>query len=287
MLRLRMDVPLFPQGKKKAFTLSYDDGVTQDKKFIELLDKYKLKGTFNLNSGTLGDKDWLIQKELDVSHYKINKNEVKELYKNHEVAVHTLTHLSLPHVPMNTVAYEIMEDRKNLEEICHKPIRGMAYPFGTYSKEVVETLRMLDLEYARTVKDTKGFDLPEDFLEWHPTCHHTEPALFEVLDKFLEYQSDEDYKSPQLFYLWGHTYEFEGKNQWNMIEEFFEKIYNKKEIWYASNIEVAEYIKSFQQLKYSLTGDYIYNPGRIDLWMCIDGRTYKLPSGEVITVAKP
>ena len=35
---------------KKAVTFSYDDGVTQDIRLIELLNKYHLKCTFNLNS---------------------------------------------------------------------------------------------------------------------------------------------------------------------------------------------------------------------------------------------
>ena len=41
----------FPNGKLKALTLSYDDGVEQDIKFVEILNKYGLKCTFNLNSG--------------------------------------------------------------------------------------------------------------------------------------------------------------------------------------------------------------------------------------------
>lgn len=38
-------------GKKKAVTFSFDDGVTQDIRLIEIFNKYGLKGTFNLNSG--------------------------------------------------------------------------------------------------------------------------------------------------------------------------------------------------------------------------------------------
>lgn len=36
-------------GKMKAVTLSYDDGVAQDIRLIELLDRYGLRATFNLN----------------------------------------------------------------------------------------------------------------------------------------------------------------------------------------------------------------------------------------------
>lgn len=38
-------------GKKKAVTFSYDDGVTQDRRLVEMMNTYGVKGTFNLNSG--------------------------------------------------------------------------------------------------------------------------------------------------------------------------------------------------------------------------------------------
>ena len=41
----------FPKGKRKALTLSYDDGVEQDIRLIENMKQHGLKGTFNLNSG--------------------------------------------------------------------------------------------------------------------------------------------------------------------------------------------------------------------------------------------
>lgn len=287
MLRLRMDKPLLKDGKQKAVTLSFDDGVTQDIKFIELLDKYKVKCTFNLNSGTLGQKDWLIQLGLDVSHYKVEKEQVAQIYKNHEVAIHTLTHPSLPDLPMGSVAYEVTADRKNLEEILKKPIRGMAYPFGTYSDEVVSTLRTLGVEYARTVDNIYDFQLPHDFLLWHPTCSYKDEKLKELTKKFLINRTIEEYKKPQVFYVWGHSYEFEGRNHWELIEEFLKDISGHEDIWYATNIEIVDYMNAFKQLKYSVTGDYIYNPTLQDLWVSIDETVYKLPSGETTQIKNP
>ncbi len=37
----------------KYLTFSYDDGVTQDIRLIELFNKYGMKATFNINSGLL------------------------------------------------------------------------------------------------------------------------------------------------------------------------------------------------------------------------------------------
>ena len=58
------------QHKKKAVTFSYDDGTTQDIQLIELLNKYDLKATFNLNSERLGVNKILIREGKRVSHYR-------------------------------------------------------------------------------------------------------------------------------------------------------------------------------------------------------------------------
>lgn len=41
-------------GKRKTLTFSYDDGVTQERRLVELFDRYGLKATFNINSELLG-----------------------------------------------------------------------------------------------------------------------------------------------------------------------------------------------------------------------------------------
>ena len=82
-------------GKKKAVTFSFDDGVTQDIRLIEIFNKYGLKGTFNLNSGFLGLNGTLDRNGRIVRHDKIAADKIKEAYKGHEVAVHTLTHPNL------------------------------------------------------------------------------------------------------------------------------------------------------------------------------------------------
>ena len=82
-------------GKKKAITFSFDDGVKQDVRLIEILNKYSLKGTFNLNSELLGNKNTLDCFGKIVSHDKLDPSEVASVYKGHEVAAHTLTHPNL------------------------------------------------------------------------------------------------------------------------------------------------------------------------------------------------
>lgn len=278
ILELRHDVMLFPNGLEKAFTLSYDDGVIQDKRFIELLKKYGLKATFNLNSGTFGDVDYY--QHLVVDHVKINADEVKALYDGYEVAVHTITHPDLPKIPASMIAYEVSGDKHNLEELVGYPIRGMAYPFGTYNDRVVDVLINSGIEYARTVKSTHKFAVPEDFLMWHPTCHHDDNALIDLADQFLQTKA-----SASIFYVWGHTYEFDNNNNWDKLEDFFEKISGKDSIWYATNIEIVDYINAVKQLKYSADGKIIYNPTAQTIWLRIFRKDYKIASGETIHIS--
>ena len=116
--------------KMKYVTFSFDDGVTQDGRLIELFNKYGLKATFNVNSSLFGLKGgWDVGGKW-LSHNKVSPFIVKDLYAGHEVAVHTLTHPNLTGETDDAVIYQVEEDRKALESLCGYPIIGMAYPCG-------------------------------------------------------------------------------------------------------------------------------------------------------------
>ena len=221
------------EGKMKAFTLSYDDGVKQDERFVELLNKYNLKCTFNLNSGIQSESNkWVTGNGLDV--VRMNIDRLNKLYEGHEIAVHALTHPNLPELTRQEVEYEIKEDIKNLTEWFGVRPVGMAYPFGTYSDMVVDVLAENGIRYARTVEATHSFDVPTDLLRLPATCHHNDEALFELGEKFVNMKAD----TPQIFYLWGHTYEFDDNDNWDMIEDFFKLISGRDDIFYGTNKEV-------------------------------------------------
>lgn len=274
---------LFPKGKHKALTLSYDDGTIHDRKLIQMMNKYHIRGTFNLNSGLLKRCETAVINEIPVDISTIDKEEIVTLYDGHEVAAHTVNHIWLPMVEPGTATYEVITDRKNLEDITGKMVRGFAYPFGTYNDEVKVVLKNAGIQYARTVIPTKGFALPSDFLEWHPTCHHDYEGLMDLAKEFCSELSP--YTKPHVFYLWGHSYEFVQKNNWNVIEAFLS--YMSKylpDIWTATNIEIVNYINAFKQLKYSAAGNMIYNPTCEEIWIEVDFRSICIPAGKTITI---
>ena len=253
----RFDTLLFPGGLKKAFTLSYDDGVEQDKRLIEIFDRYRVKGTFNLGYGVLGHKP-----QGPFKADKVETHEVKELYRNHEVAGHGLYHSDLSCLGEPYMMYEIIEDKMQLERLVEKPLKMFAYPFGLFNDKVKDGLKKAGYKGARTVLSTHGFDLPKDTLEWNPTCHHNDERLSELLQQFVNSHS----MKAQLFYLWGHAYEFDRDNNWNVIEEALKYIdANREGIWFASNGQILDYLQAYDMLEYSVDGSMIYNPSVLDV----------------------
>jgi peptidoglycan/xylan/chitin deacetylase (PgdA/CDA1 family) len=271
----------FPGGRAKALTLSYDDGVEQDRKLISILNEYGIKCTFNINSGIF-TPDGTSFPEGQI-HRRLSEKEVVSLYKNsgHEVAVHSLTHPFLEQLPTYMVANEILEDRKNLERLFGTIVRGMAYPFGTYSDEVVEVLKASGIAYSRTVEATEEFRIPTDWLRLPSTCHHNHPALRMLTDKFVTQAPS---RAPWLFYLWGHSYEFEADNNWNLISEFSEKVGRKEDIWYATNIEIYDYIQSYHRLLFSVDASIVYNPTVITLYFDYNNHSYEVKPGQTLTL---
>ena len=253
----------FPGGLDRALTLSYDDGVEQDIRLMEILDKHGIKATFNLNSGSYAPEGTVY--EAGTVHRRLPESAVTKIYSNpnHEVAVHALTHPHLECMSPATVAYEIIKDRENLEKQFGTIVRGMAYPYGTYNDEVVEVLRSCGIVYARTTAATKSFTIPTDWLRLPATCHHKSSELMELAERFITKKAPAD---PLLFYLWGHSYEFESDNNWNVIEEFAAYMGNRPNVWYATNIEIYEYIEDYKRLVFSANGSIIKNPTNRTLW---------------------
>lgn len=227
------------KGKTKALTFSYDDGVTQDIRLIELFNKYGMKATFNLNSELLGKDGELLREGVVVSHTKNKPEDIRHIYDGHEIAVHTLTHPNLMRVSEDAeVIRQVEEDRIRLSQLCGYEVKGMAYPCGgaCYDDRVISLLQEhTGVRYARTTNSTHQFDIQTKLLEFHPTAyHHTEmDKMFELGEAFLKQKADK----PQVFYIWGHAYEFDIRNEWGRFEEFLQMMSNRDDICYCTNKE--------------------------------------------------
>ena len=272
----------FPGGRAKCLTLSYDDGVEQDMRLCELMKKYKIAGTFNISTGNYSPEGKTFDKGR--VHRPMTQKACLETYGDplFEVATHALHHAFLPDIPISEAIHEIIEDRRNIEKQFGGICRGHAYPYGKYSDDIVAALKSCGIVYARTTVSTYSLKLPDNWLILNPTCHHKDERLPELTEKFL---NGSPRREPYFFYLWGHTFEFERDDNWNVIEEFFEKVSGKEDIWYATNIQAYNYVQAFNSLIFSADALTVYNPTVTDLWLSFDNKyTVKIPSGETITL---
>ena len=270
----------FPNGLCKALTLSYDDGVEQDVRLVDIMQKHGLKGTFNLNSGSFAPEG-TVYPEGQI-HRRLTQKGIVDLFANsdQEVAIHAYHHGDLPGIPAAHAVWQIVRDKEALENLFGRIIRGMAYPYGTYSPAFTQTLRDCGVAYARTTEATRRFDIPNDWLTMPATCHHKDPELMNLARRFAE---GKPYR-PQLFYLWGHSYEFESDNNWNVIEEFADYIARRDDIWYATNIEICDYVQAWRSMHVSADGTRYHNPTAIPLWLSVNKKTYCIESGQTLVI---
>ncbi len=260
----------FPEGKHKVLTLSYDDGKIPDRRLVELFNEHGLKGTFNVNSG-------LEQNEFKNQYdERIPLSDYKKLYEGHEVACHSVLHPTIARCPKEQMVRQIIEDRRALEETMGYNVRGFAYPNGSCSEDVRDALRACGIRHARTVVSTHDYSMPTDFLRWNPTCHHGDTAFEDIYREFIDVHKTQYL---YLLYVWGHSYEFERDDNWNIIEKFSKKIENKSDIWYATNIEIVDYMDRAERIQVSVNGDFAYNPSAESVWIEVDKKIIELKGG--------
>lgn len=225
--------------KLKAITFSYDDGVTQDIRLIELLNKYGLKCTFNLNSELLGEKGILRRENQRIVHYKIHPDDVKSVYEGHEVAVHTLTHPNLTQLDDAQIIRQVEQDRLNLSELVGYEVIGMAYPCGGVNNDD-RTAKIIQentgVKYSRTITCNNSFSLQDNLYRFNPSAYHLDfDNLMSLGQQFVDLEA----KTPQIFYVWGHSYEMDYRpDYWIRLEEFFKLVSNRSDIFYGTNKEV-------------------------------------------------
>lgn len=263
----------FPEGKAKVLTMSYDDGKPQDERLVPIFNKYGIKGTFNLNYGLMGP-----DREIP----RLPAERIKELYRGHEVATHTMTHPTIARCPLTEVAKEVLEDRIGLESLVGTLVRGHAYPNGSYSEEIKCLFRQMGIAYARVVETSGDFDLPKDFMEWKATCHHDDPTLMEKAEFFAEFKKSQYLK---IMYVWGHSYEFDKNDNWDVIEGFCRYMGGRDDIWYATNIEIVDYMTAARNLQFSADGTAVFNPNAISIWLQLEGiKEVEVPGGTYVNL---
>lgn len=261
----------YPDWKYKALTFSYDDGVVEDRKLVEILNRYGMKATFNVSAGRAGRKGF-----LPLAEYA-------ELYRGHEISSHGFQHLNMRDLTDEALEREIREDLVRLEKVAGYPVRGFAYPYGAYDERVKRMLAKYGITYARTTESVGTTRLVPayDPLEFNPQAHHN-ADLLALGEKYRNYRGWGGVLT--MCAIWGHSYEFERQGNWDLIETFCREMANRPDIWYATNGEIFDYLDACRQVRATLDGSVLFNPTATTIYLYVDGKKVTLPPNQVEVV---
>lgn len=245
-------------GYQKYFTMSFDDGLEQDKRIIQILNRYGIKCTFNLNAGLFGTKNrvgrignigfleysegstGLKTRFKNHDHHRIPADEIAQVYEGFEIASHGYKHEALALIKPEQMEESIRMDIEGLSKLTGYPIVGHAYPGGSSSDKVAACLKKHGIIYAREVLGTGSFSFPKDPLRYRSTSMVWNKKLFELADQFSKADPE---TGDLLFYIWGHGYELDFGTElasWERFEKFCERIAGQKDIVYCTNKQVFE-----------------------------------------------
>ena len=265
---------LYPQGKPKAFVVTYDDGVLQDRPFVALLNRYGLKGTFNLNSGLMENEfEWTHENGSVIK--RLSTDAAVPLYQGHEIASHSLTHPYMEHLGEEELMTELQTDKSNLERLFGREIKGFAVPFDYYSDRIEHCARRCGFAYVRLPKESRSFVPPEDTFNWTAGIFHLDRGLTDFVDAFLS-SSDE----LAFCQIAGHSYDLDTENMWGVMEDIFKKVSADREVLSMTTIELIEYLRAMRKVE--ITDRRIRNNSDISLWFQTDGEIYKLEANQEI-----
>ena len=254
---------LFPQGKPKAFNITYDDGVEQDIRFLELLNRYRLKGTFNLNSALMETQfQWIHENGQAIR--RLASEVAATLYEGHEIASHTLSHPYMDNLSKEEILHQLSADKQNLEALFSQEIKGFAVPFYYYSDLIAQCAKECGFTYARISEESGSFAPQRDYFHWQATVFHCSDALEGLTHRFLENQEE-----LAIFQIVGHSYDLDVEEKWDFMERLFALISAQEEILPMTTIQIIEYLQAMEHAE--ISPGHIQNNSQQNLWFSIDG----------------
>lgn len=232
---------LFPGGKTKAFNITYDDGVTQDVRFVALLNKYGVKGTFNLNS-QLMEEEFAWQHPCGMEVRRLSPEAARRLYDGHEVASHSLTHPDLHGLPEEELWRQLGEDKRRLEALFGKSVEGFAVPFDYCDERIAHIARACGFSYLRTGEVTGDYSVSPDPFWQRAGFYHIQPGLTDFVAGFLNTS-----QPGALCQLVGHSYDLDTENLWGTLELILAAVSAREDVWLCTHAELMKWQREHLQ----------------------------------------
>lgn len=226
----------YPGGKKKAFNITYDDGVLQDERFVALLNRYGIKGTFNLNSQLMQEEfSWTHPNGMEVR--RLSPERARHLYDGHEIASHTLTHPYMQELPDEELYRQLKADKDDLEKLFDTEVKGFAVPFDYYDDRIAQCAKRCGFRYARMSECTGNFTPCADAYHWKTGIYHISPELTNFVAAFLN--TREELAVCQIV---GHSYDLDAENLWGTMELICAAVSKCDDIWLCTNAELVDFL---------------------------------------------
>lgn len=254
----------YPGGKKRAFNITYDDGVRQDMGMVSLLNDLGLKGTFNLNS-RLMETEFQWRHACGMTVRRLPFWKAPEVYKGHEVACHTLTHPYLTALSRAEALWQMREDKRRLEVLFGREIRGFALPFYDWNEEIRACTLECGFSYARISEESRSYSIPDDFHSWRAGMFHLDPHLREFVMDFLRCEQEQ-----AICQIVGHSYDLDVTNGWERMADLLRMVARDPDTASMTHIELVDYLRA---MECAVIGEKsIDNESRQPLWFRVDGK---------------
>ncbi|HYH03968.1 MAG TPA: polysaccharide deacetylase, partial [Bacillota bacterium] len=118
----------------------------------------------------------------------------------------------------------------------------------------------------------------KDYYEWQFTCDHRHD-LVKLGHEFVSL-----YKKQYLYMMsvYGHSIDLENENCWGLMEEFCALVSGRDDIWFATNIEIVDYFKALDSLRFSVKGDFVENPSAATCWISVNNDVIRVDGGQKV-----
>ncbi len=303
-----MNVEIFYPGfLKKAISFTIDDGNYRlDKKFIDIVRPYGIKGTFNLvGSSQLGSLTYEEYREFYsgfeiANHCKCHPKVIlptdnffisdepfdpytanqEWLYKtDREGLYHRFYRTWWGYIATTEAYIELIDEgKRELDEIFgEENVRAFVWPYHEQADEAIHThLKNRGYKSVRRTGES-GFEIPKDKMRWSYNAIHKN--LLTRAEEYVEYPIDE-----LSFFCFGvHSHDFENDKCWYILEDFAKKYGNRNdEFWYATVGEIFDYTDASDMLIYGEGS--ITNPTNITLYLGVNGEKVVLAPNKTYNI---
>lgn len=262
----------YPGGKRKAFNITYDDGIEQDVRFVALMNQYGLKGTFNLNYQLMAEQfAWTHENGMTVR--RLSLDVARHLYDGHEIASHTLTHPFMNELSDEELYRQIGEDKRCLEAFFGREVAGFGVPFDFYDERIAGCVQACGFEYGRNSEETRCYCPWEQPYHWRAGIFHLAAELDNYVEGFFE--TGEELALCQIV---GHSYDLDAADLWGKMEGILRRMASDPHVASMTHIELVRYLSAMSRAE--INADSVANPTQIPLWFLCDGHPVCVNPGE-------